>query len=234
MTWTLPARRVWLAEGMQRPHPINHIRNVVEGRTDAPHAEALVNQLRAWDRTLTEARLSLAYQNYVSSVSTAEMAMSLETAALLADLCRWLEPPRILDLGSGFSSYVVRRWAATSGASVISVDDSDDWLEKSRRFVVDQGLDPAGMVTWADFTPLNAFDLISHDLGRMPRRTAVLPDVFAMASPGAVVLLDDLHKRSYARAVCASAQNAGFEVRSLRTWTLDRAGRFAGVARRVD
>jgi hypothetical protein len=48
---------------------------------------------------------------------------------------------RLLDLGSGFSSYVLRAYAAgVPGAVGWSVDDDPAWLEKTRAFLVSEGL----------------------------------------------------------------------------------------------
>ena len=55
------------------------------------------------------------YERYTSTVSIPEAAVSLETAALLVVLCRRLNVRTALDLGSGFSSWVL---AAKSTATV--------------------------------------------------------------------------------------------------------------------
>jgi hypothetical protein len=64
------------------------------------------------------------------------MSVSVELAVFLDVLCRLIEPDRILDLGSGFSSFVLRRHLASRDVGVHSViwsiDDSPEWLEQTR------------------------------------------------------------------------------------------------------
>ena len=62
-------------------------------------------------RELTD-KLRPAYEEYVASISTPDSAISLEIAALALILCRMRRPRRILDLGSGFSSWVFRYYQA--------------------------------------------------------------------------------------------------------------------------
>lgn len=75
------------------------------------------------------------YDYYIAHVSKADMAMSLELAALVYALCVKKELKNLLDLGSGFSSFVYRLYASThSGVRVVSVDDDSQWLENQDVF----------------------------------------------------------------------------------------------------
>ena len=48
------------------------------------------------------------YENYVSTVSNEIMAISIELSVFLIVLCDMTRPQKILDLGSGFSSFTFR------------------------------------------------------------------------------------------------------------------------------
>src|SRR5690348_5146340 len=54
------------------------------------------------------AELEAEHRAYVREVSSPEYTISLGLAAFLLALCRSRRPGRILDLGSGFSSYLFR------------------------------------------------------------------------------------------------------------------------------
>ncbi len=181
-----------------------------------------------------EAELRDVYDHYVANVSSPDMAMSLELAAFLLGLCQAVEPKKILDLGSGFSSFVFRTYAAQCGGqvSVTSVDDSPPWLERTREFLAERGLSTERLSDWNSFIKngRDTFDLIFHDLGSMETRAEALPLVLDMASPAGLVILDDVHKRSYERVVRRVTRRRQVRVFSLRSHTLDKYGRFSSLA----
>ncbi len=74
------------------------------------------------------------YNQYISTISSQEWAISFELSTFLMILCDVLKPKRILDCGSGFSSFVFRYYMSnvTPEPEVWSVDTSPEWLEKTR------------------------------------------------------------------------------------------------------
>lgn len=180
------------------------------------------------------ATLSPAYSRYVAAVSSEDMAISIETASLLFALCHRVRPSRILDLGSGFSSFAFRLYArmADHPCLVHTVDDDEAWLNKTRAFLSLEGLAPEGLFAWAQFENAGhrEYNVVLHDLGRMPRRAATVEfAVSCMAANGALVL-DDMHKPHYAPSAEAACERAGLRVVPLPELTLDRFGRFACLA----
>ncbi len=174
------------------------------------------------------AELAPVYECYVSQVSSPEMAVSLETACLLAVLCEALEPARVLDLGSGFSSYVLRRAAQRHAGRVVSVDDDARWLRRSGDFLREQGLAATGLFEWERFrASTERFELVFHDLGSMERRREVLPEVLERVAEGGVLVLDDVHKAEYAEAVRALLAGRPHRCLDLRALVQDRFGRHA-------
>jgi predicted O-methyltransferase YrrM len=173
--------------------------------------------------------------DYCREVSTPEMAVSLRSAALLAALCRLSHPRRILDTGSGFSSFVLRRVApASEPPQVWSVDDDARWLARTAAFLRRHGLPEGRLLAWEDFVTSGErdFDLIFHDLGRAERiRLDVLPDVCRRLARRGLLLLDDFHKRAYRGAARRILSAAGLAPVPLRHHTLDGFGRFAALAR---
>ncbi len=202
--------------------------------------------LRAWGIApdeLTE-RLVAAKQaiapmitDYGTTVSTPDMAVSLPSAAFLAALCDVTRPMRVLDTGSGFSSYVLRRFAGRNGqrAEVWSVDDDEQWLAKTREYLTSLSMGDQRLLMWDQLaaTDERDFDLIFHDLGQARGiRLEVLPDVCARLSPRGLLLLDDFHKLRYRRGASRVLKRLNFDVVLLRHHTIDPLGRYAALARR--
>ena len=145
------------------------------------------------------------HRQYVSTVSAPEWAVSLETAALLHGICTLLQPCAVLDLGSGFSSYTLRRFArdAARPCTVHSVDEDAGWLARTRDFLALHGLAGEGTFTWREFQARTAerYDVILHDMGRIALRIEALPSALALASADGLVVLDDMNYPDYARAL---------------------------------
>uniref|UniRef100_A0A7C4LNN7 Class I SAM-dependent methyltransferase n=1 Tax=Schlesneria paludicola TaxID=360056 RepID=A0A7C4LNN7_9PLAN len=181
--------------------------------------------------------LQHAYDDYVTRVSTRKMAVSWETACLLYSLAGVLQPRAILDLGSGFSSFVLRSYAARAEhpCCVTSVDDNRHWLKQTETYLRQSGLPDDGLLHWDDFAPLAPqarFELVFHDLGNLETRAAVLPVVLPCLTPGGVLVLDDMHKHRFRRKAQRHARQAGWRVLSARVHTLDDLGRFSEIALR--
>jgi predicted O-methyltransferase YrrM len=171
-------------------------------------------------------------REYVTTVSSDIMTVSLETAALLAVLCETRVPRRIVDLGSGFSSFVLRRYAATAerAPEVWSVDDSPQWLERTAEYLAAQGVARDRLSTWQAFDePPSSFDLVLHDLGRPALRMAALPAALALLRAGGVLVVDDLHKAAYRPYARHVVRGSGLRCLSARALTTDRFGRYAGL-----
>jgi predicted O-methyltransferase YrrM len=176
------------------------------------------------------------YSEYVTAVSTRVMAISLELSVLLDAVCTARLPHRILDLGSGFSSLVFRRYAGQAGAEVDvqSVDHDAEWLARTRRYLEHCGVCATGLSTWSEFRSRqhSPFDLILHDLGgpdddHIGYRLAVLPDVLALLAPAGVLVLDDAHLRSLGPAARRLLDTRSFRYWSLKAFVQDDFDRWA-------
>ncbi len=179
--------------------------------------------------------LGPALEAYGRDVSTPDMAVSLHSATLLAALCELRRPRRVLDAGSGFSSYVLRRFSCDD-REIWSVDDNEQWLDTTRTYLERQGIDNDRLLPWDTFAESDEreFDLIFHDLGAIRDvRTNTLPDICSRLAPGGLILLDDFHKHRYRYRARRILTRDGFEVIPLRHHTLDGFGRYAALARRA-
>jgi predicted O-methyltransferase YrrM len=204
---------------------------------DLRRLEIAVPALRDLARTAESARENLAasHREYVETVSDAENAMSLELAGVLDAICELLAPRRIADLGSGFSSFVIRRYADRAERppdAVVSVDDDVRWLDRTRDYLTGHGLDASNVETWDTFSSRKdeRFDLIFDDFSGFQVRVQTLGEVLERLAPDGMAVLDDLHTASFRSAVALETQARGLRTFSLRSLTRDRFSRYAVVA----
>jgi predicted O-methyltransferase YrrM len=172
-----------------------------------------------------------AYDEYVSEVSTAGMAASLETARYLMHLCRSLAPERVLDLGSGFSSYVFRQYAADAGRqiAVTSVDDDAGWLEQTRAFLRAHRCEGGDLVAWKQFRRRRPIShgVVFHDLAGGELREAAMSFAMSQVAPWGALVLDDAQHDGHRARMRGEAAVVGMPLSSLRRLTLDSLGRWA-------
>jgi predicted O-methyltransferase YrrM len=177
--------------------------------------------------------LAPAHETYVTSVSSPEMAASLEVSVLLDYLCRVMNPEAILDLGSGFSSFVFRRHAQQTGnTTVVSVDDNASWLSKTKEYLAGHDLPTDRLVELSNFDfsdYQSAFDLVFHDLGSMEVRKETLPVVLETCCRNGLIVLDDIHKDHYLKHVHRTLDAAPYKFYHARDMTEDEFGRFSAL-----
>jgi predicted O-methyltransferase YrrM len=134
-------------------------------------------------------------------------------------------------MGSGFSSFVFRLYAKRTGeqVTVVSVDDSSEWLDRTRAFLEDSGLSADGLVPLEalEFDGGEHFDLVLHDLGGIDLRAQVLPAAIEMTGPRGLLILDDVHRRRYRASVRLSIQTQRLKIYNLKSVTEDHIGRYA-------
>jgi len=89
----------------------------MRGTIDAIRIARSVAELRDYERleTLPRSTLHPLYQEYVTTVSNRTMAVSFELAVFLTVLSTLSQPKRVADLGSGFISLVLRKFAIGAG-----------------------------------------------------------------------------------------------------------------------
>ena len=141
-------------------------------------------------------RLREAYVDYVKNVSTPVWSISWQLVVYLEKLVRALQPKRVLDLGSGFSSYLLRRF----NTEVTSVDTDLGWLQKTHDFLQHKQVTTEGLYLLKDFQFIGDYDLILHDLGRVEIDRLPLFKEIRQHCNG-VAIFDDMHTATYQREV---------------------------------
>ncbi len=170
------------------------------------------------------------YEGYVRDVSSANMAASLELGALLLALCRINRWHRLLDLGSGFSSYVFRLYAKENpGVVVYSVDDDPVWLKRTASFLSEHQLSTERLLWLDDFLreSTQPFDCILHDLNFVEVRIHHVEDVLSRLATDGMAIFDDVHKTDYRIELLRKLAPLPGKTFSLRPVTADSFGRYA-------
>lgn len=133
------------------------------------------------------------YNEYVSDVSNEVWAISWELSKYLIKLIKTLKPKRILDLGSGYSSYIFRKY---SDAEVHSIDTEKVWLQKTKDFLEKNDVATDNVFHITEHKMEGEYDLILMDLGVAERDRAGLLSVLRNHCSG-VIVLDDMHIANY-------------------------------------
>lgn len=180
--------------------------------------------------------LKPSYEAYKRDISPGSSAASLKFAGLVLAVCRIMRPQRVADFGSGYTSYVLRRYQRESnaGVEVTSVDDSGAWLDRTREFLSGQDLDVGRLYEWSEFAALEdyPFDLSVLDIRPIARRVEMLPKLMRALPERGVVLVDDVHKPHMEQPMLQLAEEHGWTCVSLRDATLDEYGRYAAAVGR--
>jgi predicted O-methyltransferase YrrM len=177
--------------------------------------------------------LRLRHQDYVSRISNEVAASSIETCRFIIDQLHFMQALKAADLGSGFSSYVLRSEnlgsAANHALKVYSCDTNAFWLEKTRAFLAETGCNSDGLMLWDDFITIGIadLDLVFHDLGSPDTRGKTLPEALRLCRKGGILIVDDVHKPVVRQAVLSETRKRGLQCYDLIDRTMDQFGRYA-------
>lgn len=163
--------------------------------------------------------------DYIQHYSAPLISLSLERAAFFYFFCQLTRPENILDLGSGFSTYVFKCYLKNAKiGQIVSVDDSPFWLQETERFLKSHALDGKGLTTWEQFeaAPTQSFDLIFLDISDFEFRLHILPALLQQVAKGALLLIDDFHVPAYRKAILEACQAQQLLCFSLRKVTRTR------------
>jgi predicted O-methyltransferase YrrM len=206
-----------------------HAGNAVEGARDARRLKR--ERPPMVPAPVEREELHALYRVYVAEVSLPGMAISWESSCYVRHLCDAFRPHRLVDLGSGFSSCVLRDYAASAPheVSVVSVDDSEEWLGKTHEFLAAHGHDSGELRGWEDFAadPGAPFDVVFHDLAAGELREQAMSVAVSALAPSGLIVFDDAQHRGHRHAARQISSQAGLSTYSLHRWTNDAFGRFA-------
>lgn len=153
-------------------------------------------------------------------------------------LCRKIEEEgalRVLELGSGFSSWALRTWQMRHKAVTIwTIDDEPAWLEVTRSELRELGVRLDAIFTldtFKAFARRHVYDLVFVDLDSPATRVAHVPWIVRWTQPGGVIVLDDWHMSHYRGPMTAALAEYGITAEAVPE-TTDRWGRHMAWGRK--
>ncbi len=178
-------------------------------------------------------KLNESYVYYKSNISIGNSAASIETAALLDIAARNNKAKRILDLGSGYSSYVLRTYQkeCPDDVEVWSVDSDKKWLEKTREYLEQNNLDVGNMYHWDDFVKdfNGKFDLVFLDMRPISARVDWVEKLHNNLSDQGLIIVDDVHKDHLMTPILIKYADRFDHLVNIKNITFDNLGRYAMI-----
>ena len=173
------------------------------------------------------------YKIYTSQYSSKEMAASLELSNFLLAYCIEFKPLQVVDLGSGFSSFVLRLYKKSFpelSISVYSVDDNSEWLEITKKYLDKNNLDLENILLLNDLlisNKKNQFDLVLLDLNFIEIRKKYIQFSLELINKTGTVIIDDVHKIEFLREVKKITSHSNAKITNIKSSTKDSFGRFS-------
>ena len=187
----------------------------------------------------SESRLSLfeVYRHYLKGRGDphrqAQSAMGYESGKYLEKMLPEWGPATVLDLGSGFSSVVLRRYAARMKPTpqVVTVDQFDVFLRLTQRDCAELQLPDGSWHLLHEFkhTPAG-FELVVLDLAGVMPRVRLFPQVDEWLVPGGRLVLDDWQMVDSRAGMEPLLKAHGYGLTVLESETRDEFGRYLAVA----
>jgi predicted O-methyltransferase YrrM len=162
------------------------------------------------------------YAYYTTHVSDVRWTIAPELIQVLWFLLERMQPRVVVDLGSGYSSSLLCRYQSQHDCNVISVDDSAEWLEKTRAYLQQINLPTDGLMSWDMFQEqMVVADIVLHDMGHAAGRIASFPKALGIYASGGIVIADDMHKPAWRTAMLQHVRQRKLYVHDLAPIALD-------------
>lgn len=157
-------------------------------------------------------RLARAYERHFAWHEVLQLSQRQPTRALGWEATVWLletltarDAHRVLECGSGWSTTALRMWSAeVGGREVTTTDHKKNWLHRSRRELVLEGLDCGRMYVQEGFPGVwngQPFDALLVDVGDTAYRRERLGLFLRWLTPTGLLVFDDWHVPEHAAGV---------------------------------
>lgn len=213
----------------------------IQGIFDIYHLRKIIPQLKQVDTIYTKnlQQLKPFYQEYVNSISLDYMAISLQLASFILSCLEIIQPNRIADFGSGFSSFVFRYYKKHYQPSVRiwTIDHNQEWLNKTKKYLKKHNLSVKQTYIYQKFKKLKLpkFDFLLYDLGLMDLRPKYLSLIPKLLDDHGMAIVDDIHFCDYRKKIdkMLIKSNLRLQIFSLHKYTFDKYTRFAGLIYKI-
>lgn len=162
-------------------------------------------------------------------------AIDVPSAYFLCLLLDKLEAKCIVDIGCGFSTWVIRLWVGEQEESVscLTTDQHSKWLNTTCAELLSLGLTPMENFYLHDEAPYTDWegkaDLVFLDTGPAHARIAAIPQSMRLLNGNGVLVIDDWHFPWVKDKATPVLEEAGFQVRPVPE-SIDQFDRFMAVA----
>ena len=176
------------------------------------------------------------YEEYISKVSNEIMAISLELSVFCILMCDMMRPQNIVDFGSGYSSYIFRSLTSIIDENyqptIWSVDDSEGWINKTKKFLGSHNISSDNVITWDAFIQKNLgpFDFILYDLGEFEFRKENLKQIIKSCDKNGMIIFDDMHSAEFGRYLNKILKKSNCTCFDIRYYSKDKFGRYSQLA----
>ena len=181
-------------------------------------------------------KILTSYKEYISKVSSEIMAISLELSVFCILMCDMIRPQKIVDFGSGFSSYIFRSLTSIIDKNyqpaIWSVDDSSEWINKTKTFLGSHNIPSDNVISWDAFIEenLGLFDFILYDLGGFEFRKENLQRIIKSCDKNGMIIFDDMHSAEYGRYLNKVLKESDCACYDLYYYSKDKFGRYSKLA----
>lgn len=148
---------------------------------------------------------------------TGDFSLSAAASSTLLEILRRRRARRVLECGAGFSTLLLRTWAAETSVELLTLDHDSEWRDHIRALLKGEGLDYRGVIETCHIgkrRTAGPWDVILVDHG--PTMKTRLDDLEALVatlgSKGAIVLDDFRRRTNYARLATAELKRLGLTV----------------------
>lgn len=173
-------------------------------------------------------------REYCDTCSSQVFSISQKASIVIYNLIHSLKPPVILDLGSGFTTWLCYYSIGNStNTTIISVDSSNDWIAKNENFLTKHHIKTtiSNYKTFEKSPPYLPFgSLIINDIGdpdNFMLRESSLHLLTEYIKNGAILFLDDIHKPTVKAAALQLIHDNNFYFQDLCSITFDNFGRYS-------
>ena len=171
----------------------------------------------------------------------AQTALDVPAAVWLWNACQREHAARVLELGSGFSSWALRHWQHHAAASsqtpeVWTIDDEAKWLETTRLELTELAFSTEHLGAFDDLLSADCddyFDVVFVDLDNTATRVRHANSFVSWTRPGGMLVLDDWHMAHYREPMTRRLAALGVQVEAVPE-TTDEWGRYLAVGRKPD
>lgn len=170
------------------------------------------------------------YCRYMLNCTKDDMPITFSQACFLLYYVNVVSPSRILDLGSGFSTYIFSYYLSQRKHDlpvIYSVDDSEYWLDQTKLFIKNENYYDKQFLNFETWETINQmslpkFDFVFVDIGSLDFRAKNFEHITQkFLGDGGRLFVDDMHFLEYKKSVLQCKDKNGMRGYSITSFCQD-------------